>query len=149
MLYIVFLFFCNCQVGQYLLTLPQHLEPLLLAPSTPLRTALRLCDERYANENAASADVLLSLLADETCALYEEQIGRICTLSTAGAKQLATDIEYLCSVLEELGLGMSVYLQQAATLLRAPADAYLTLSAGCDPELVTAIRQMRNLVSME
>lgn len=137
------------QVGQYLLTLPQHLEPLLLAPSPPLRAALRLSDERYASEAVASADVLLSLLVDETCALYEEQIGRICTLSTAGAKQLATDIEYLGSVLEELGLGLGVHLQQTATLLRAAPDAYLTLSAGCDPKLVTAIRQMRNIVSME
>lgn len=136
------------QVGQYLLTLPQHLEPLLLAPSSQLQVALELSEERYAR-NIPSADVLLSLLVEETCAMYEEQISQICELSTTGAKQLATNIEYLGSVLEELGLGLSVHLQQTATLLRAPADQYLTQSAGFDPKLVTGIRQMRNIVSME
>lgn len=150
------------EVGQYLLTMPQHLEPLLLRPSGPLRAALELCDSRYGGgeqqqqpdangggEEVASADVLLSLLVDETCAMYEEQIGRICGLSQAGAKQLATDVEYLGSVLEELGLGLGTRLQQTVTLLRASPENYLTLSAGCDPKMVTFIRQMRNIVSME
>lgn len=150
------------EVGQYLLTLPQHLEPLLLRPSAALRCALELCDARYSATStvaassssdaagaAVSADVLLSLLVDETCAMYEEQIARIPTLSAAGAKQLATDVEYLGSVLEELGLGLGGRLQQTVQLLRASPETYLTTSAGCDPKLVTGIRQMRNIVSME
>lgn len=148
------------EVGQYLLTLPQHLEPLLLRPSAALRGALELCDARYSATTTApsgsdaagaavSADVLLSLLVDETCAMYEEQIARIPALSAAGSKQLATDVEYLGSVLEELGLGLGGRLQQTVQLLRASPEAYLTTSAGCDPKLVTGIRQMRNIVSME
>lgn len=138
------------QVGQYLLTLPQHLEPLLLSPADNLLLALALCDDRYgAVAGQPGADVLLSLLVDETCAAYEQQIAHICELSGAGAKQVATDIDYLGSVLEELGLQLDTHLQQTAALLRAPADQYLTLSAGCDPKLVTAIRQMRNIVSKE
>lgn len=136
------------QVGQYLLTLPQHLEPLLLAPTQSLKFALELCDDKYST-NMASADVLLSLLVDECCALYEEQIAQICQLSPADSKQLATDIEYLGSVLEELGLCLGSHLQQTAALLRAPPENYLQLSAGCDPKLVTGIRQMRQIVSME
>lgn len=57
--------------------------------------------------------------------------------------------EYLGSVLEELGLTLNSHLQQIAALLRAPSENYLSLSAGCDPKLVTAIRQMRNLISTE
>lgn len=141
------------QVGQYLLTLPQHLEPLLLSPTDNLLLALSLCDDRYGGgdggDGQPGADVLLSLLVDETCAAYEQQIAHICELSGSAAKQVATDIEYLGSVLEELGLALDTQLQQTAALLRAPADQYLTLSTGCDPKLVTAIRQMRNIVSKE
>lgn len=137
------------EVGQYLLMLPQHLEPVLLRPAPALREALELCDERYQQPHVAGADVLLALLVDETCAMYEEQIGRIGGVSAAGAKQLATDVEYLGSVLEELGLGLGTRLQQTVTLLRAAPESYLALSAGCDPKLVTGIRQMRNIASME
>lgn len=132
--------------------MPQHLEPLLLTPSHQLKSALELCDERYdrvGTTNEASADILLSLVTEECCALYVEQIGKICEISTFGAKQLACDIEYLGSVLEELGHSLSTNLQQMITLLRAPADNYLALSAGCDPRLVTAVRQMRKILSKE
>lgn len=139
-----------------MLTLPQHLEPLLLTPNQQLKLALELCDDRYARNsgnteepNEPSADILLSLLAEECCALYAERISQVCEISTFGAKQIACDIEYLGSVLEELGLSLSPHLQQLITLLRAPNENYLTVSAGCDPRLVTAIRQMRNIVSKE
>lgn len=137
---------------QYLLTLPQHLEPLLLTPSHQLKSALELCDDRYgraASTNEACADILLSLVADECCAMYAEKIIKTSELSAAGAKQLACDIEYLGSVLDELGLSSTQNLQQMITLLRAPADNYLALSVGCDPRLVTTIRQMRKILSKD
>lgn len=140
-------------IGQYFLTLPQHLEPLLLTPNVQLKSALELCDERYGRAqgaaNEACADVLLALLVDECCAMYSEQITQICQLSNQAAKQLACDIEYLSSVVEELGLSLNGNLQQTVKLLRAPADNYLVTSAGCDPRLVTAIRQKRNIVSKD
>lgn len=129
-----------------MLTLPQHLEPLLLSPSTHLKLALELCDTKY-TQNIPSTDVLLSLLVDECCAMYEDQITQICSLSTTGSKQIATDIEYLGNVLEELGLPLSNRLRQTVTLLRAPQETYLSSSAGCDPKLVSSIRQMRNIIS--
>lgn len=136
------------EIGQYLLTLPQHLEPLLLSPSVQLRSALEQCDDRYAT-SVASADVLLSLLSDECCALYEEKINQISTIDTVAAKQLATDIEYLGSVLDELSLSLDKRLQQTIILLRASPENYLTESSGCDPKLVTGIRQIRNIISTE
>lgn len=135
-----------------MLTLPQHLEPLLLTPSQQLKSALELCDERYARigtTNEASADILLSLVTEECCALYVERIGKVGEISASGTKQMACDIEYLGSVLEELGLSLSTNLQQIITLLRAPAENYLALSSGCNPRLVTAIRQMRKIKSKE
>lgn len=132
------------------MTLPQHLEPLLLTPSQQLKSALELCDERYGRVNPtheASADILLSLVTDECCALYVERIGKIERIDTYGSKQIACDIEYLGEVLKELGLSLSTNLEHIIILLRAPAENYLTLSTGCDPRLVTAIRQMRKIVS--
>ena len=139
-------------IYQYLLTLPQHLEPLLLTPSQQLKSALELCDQRYGRvgtTHEASADILLSLVTEECCALYVERIGKICEINTYGARQLTCDIEYLGEVLKELGHSSSTSLQQIITLLRAPAENYLALSTGCDPRLVTAIRQMRKIVSKD
>lgn len=132
------------EIGQFLLTLPQHLEPLLLQPAQPLRIALELSDESY-KENIPSADILLSIIADETCSVYQLKIRQIVSISDSEAKQLATDIEYLGSVLEELGLTLSSHLKQTVQLLKAKPQSYLAASSGADPKLVTSIRQMRNI----
>lgn len=87
-------------------------------------------------------------MTEECCALYEQRIRKIEQITTYGAKQLACDIEYLGSVLEELGYSTSTTLQQYTTLLRAPSDTYFALSNGCDPKLVTCVRQMRKIVSI-
>lgn len=136
------------QIGQYLLTLPQHLEPLLLAPSPVLKQALEMCNINY-SQPTPSADILLSLVVTQCCVLYQTQILQIKNLNTAMARQLAVDIEYLRSVVEELGLALSITLNQIHTLLKAEPENYLALSAGCEPRLVTAIRQMRNIISKQ
>lgn len=135
------------EIGQYLLTLPQHLEPLLLSPAPPLKTALEMSENNY-QQNIPSADVLLSLVADETCALFQEKISKITKISDDfGAKQLATDIEYLQSILEELGLSIWSQLKSTAVLMKVKTDNYSAQSTGMDPRLVTFIRQMRNIIS--
>ncbi|XP_075166346.1 conserved oligomeric Golgi complex subunit 7 [Haematobia irritans] len=139
---------CITQIGQYLLTLPQHLEPLLLSPSALLKIALEMCNIKYA-QPIPSADILLSLVVAQCCVLYQSQILQIKSLSNASSKQLAVDIEYLSSVVEELGLTLNSSLQQILTLLKASPENYLSLSAGCEPRLVTAIRQMRNIISTQ
>lgn len=132
------------EIGQFLLTLPQNLEPLLLNPAKPLKLALEMSDASY-KDNIPSADILLSLIADETCALYQEKVLQILSIGDGGAKQLATDIEYLGSVLEELGLVISTQLKQIAQLLKVKSENYLSISSGIDPRLVAALRQMRNV----
>lgn len=132
------------EIGQFLLTLPQNLEPLLLNPAKPLKLALDMSDPSY-KDNIPSADILLSLVADETCALYQEKVMQVSVIGDGGAKQLATDIEYLGSVLEELGLTISSQLKQIAQLLKIKGENYLTVSSGIDARLVARIRQMRNI----
>ncbi|KAH8278840.1 hypothetical protein KR018_010222 [Drosophila ironensis] len=136
------------QIGQYLLTLPQHLEPLLLSPSALLKQALEVCNIKY-TQAIPCADILLSLVVEQCCVLYQTQILQIKSLPASAATQLSVDIEYLSNVLEELGLSINLQLGQILTLLKAAPDQYLTLSSGCEPRLVTAIRQMRNIISTQ
>lgn len=139
------------QIGQYLLTLPQHLEPLLLSPTPLLKTALEICNIKYAQteQNSCSADVMLSLIVEQCCLLYQNQILQLKTISNAGAYQLSVDITYLGSVVEELGLTLNTHLMQINTLMKASAENYLNASIGCEPRLVAAIRQMRNIISTQ
>ncbi|XP_067630847.1 conserved oligomeric Golgi complex subunit 7 [Eurosta solidaginis] len=140
---------CITQIGQYLLTLPQHLEPLLFTPSPLLKQALEICNIKYTQSSIPCADTLLSLVVEQCCHLYQSQILQIKNLPLTSAKQFAVDIEYLSNVVEELGLSISTNLSQILILLKANPDNYLALSGGCEPRLVTAIRQMRNIVSTQ
>lgn len=134
------------QIGQYLLTLPQHLEPLLLSPSKLLHTGLEMCNEKY-SQSVPCSDVLLSLVVEQCCHMFLNRVLQMKSLNPTEAKQISVDIEYLKNIIEDLGLTTTVHLQQILTLLQAPAESYLQLSSGCEPRLVTAVRQMRNFKS--
>lgn len=132
------------QIGQYLMTLPQHLEPFLMRDNPALTLALSIA---VSDGVGASADLLLAGVACTTCLIYCDCILGISQLSTSACKQLATDIDYLGNVLEDLGLSLSDQLSQLSTLLRIPVDDYQTQSSGCQPKLVAAVRQMREITT--
>ncbi|XP_026292133.1 conserved oligomeric Golgi complex subunit 7 isoform X1 [Frankliniella occidentalis] len=132
------------QVGQYLMTLPQHLEPFLLRDNPALTLALSVA---VSDIVGGSADLLLAGVARTTCLTYCDRILGISQLSASACKQLATDIDYLGNVLEDLGLCISDQLSQLSTLLRIPADDYQAQSSGCQPKLVAAVRQMREITT--
>jgi len=77
------------QIGQYLMTLPQHLEPFLLRDNPALTLALNVA---VSNAGHAGADLLLAGVARSTCQTYCDQILGISMLSPSASKQLATDI---------------------------------------------------------
>lgn len=161
------------QVGQYLMTLPQHLEPFLLRENPSLTQALKAADPQYAQSSTESGftGILLEIIAKETCQMFLDQTLGICQLSSAACKQLATDIgmylcikklnikniffsflictiyfaDYLGNVLEELGLSLSENLQHMSLLLRLPPEDYQKGSSGCNARVVAAVRQMRNI----
>ncbi|KAK7872478.1 hypothetical protein R5R35_014269 [Gryllus longicercus] len=142
------------QIGQYLMTLPQHMEPFLLRDNPALAMALTVADAEYdassskgQTEGEGYADVLLGLVARGTCQTFCECILGIGELSPGGCKQLATDIDYLGNVLEDLGLPLSEPLAQLALLLRVNPSEYHSKSSGSAPRLVAAVRQMRNITS--
>ncbi|GLH07427.1 Conserved oligomeric Golgi complex subunit 7 [Gryllus bimaculatus] len=142
------------KIGQYLMTLPQHMEPFLLRDNPALAMALTVADAEYdassskgQTEGEGYADVLLGLVARGTCQTFCECILGIGELSPGGCKQLATDIDYLGNVLEDLGLALSEPLAQLALLLRVNPSEYHSKSSGSAPRLVAAVRQMRNITS--
>jgi len=97
------------QIGQYLLTLPQHLEPLLLKPINTLKMTLELSNSKY-NKNIPCADVLLSLIVDDCCLMLQEYILQICNLNINDSKQLATDIGNAIILINKFKLSLLLLL---------------------------------------
>ncbi|TMW45657.1 hypothetical protein DOY81_009265 [Sarcophaga bullata] len=116
------------QIGQYLLTLPQHLEPLLLSPSALLKQALEMCHIKY-SQPIPSADILLSLVVAQCCVLYQSQILQIKSLSNSASKQLSVDIEYLAKRCRRIRFNTEYFANTNIDLLKAPPENYLSLSA--------------------
>ncbi|KAI5746376.1 hypothetical protein M8J77_002971 [Diaphorina citri] len=135
------------QIGEYLLTLPQHLEPFLLNENPSLSKALECADSEYKTETGGGpANILLGMLARGTCQALCDRILATQKLSAVACKQLITDIDYLNNVLEELGVDLTETLQQILTLLRLEPAEYHQQSIGCSHKLVASIREMRSLV---
>lgn len=80
------------EIGQYLMMLPQPLEPFLLSPSKELRLALETALEEKYGRDEPCGNVLLALIAEDTCALFLEQVVKMPELTNGVSKQLATDI---------------------------------------------------------
>ena len=89
------------QVGLYLMTLPQHLEPYMTNENPPLARALQervfpfcagIRSKESENESNTPADFLLSCISRATCQTYQDHILQIPALSINSTKQLYTDI---------------------------------------------------------
>ncbi|CAM1154693.1 COG7 (predicted) [Pycnogonum litorale] len=137
------------QIGQHLITLPQHIEPFVVDDNPALSLALKNGKLPYIMDQNSShlADVLLGSLAQGTTQTYCETIIRINQLTSASTKQLITDIDYLFNVLDDLGLkpGDVDPLQVALKLLEAGRDQFSIVSHSKPAHLVSAIRRMRNI----
>ncbi|CAI5492641.1 unnamed protein product [Closterium sp. Naga37s-1] len=109
-------------VGEYLLTLPQQLEPLAVAASEAAPSLLLQASASGASAGGESATPTaageedagayfvrewMTKVADGATSLFVEQIWAIPEVSDRGAQQLAADIEYLCSVLSVLYVAAS------------------------------------------
>lgn len=151
------------QIGQYLMTLPQHLEPYMTSENPALARALQERVFPYCagvsstgnvtggeegdshEEHNTPADFLLSCVARATCQTYQEHMLRIPQLTNNSTKQLYTDIGYLGDILEDLGHPLTEGLKSVSALLRLPPKEFGAASAQEPQKLVSAVRQMRNL----
>lgn len=142
------------QIGQYLMTVPLHIEPFSMQDNPAVRAGLKFgklphSTERDLVQGDHIADYLLSCIAARTCSTYADQVLRIAQVTTYGARQLATDIDYLCNVLDDLGIHPSDNLVAISDLLKAPAETYAAAADGKPAKIVSAIRGLRNLSLVE
>ncbi|XP_026499513.2 conserved oligomeric Golgi complex subunit 7 [Vanessa tameamea] len=87
------------EIGQYLMTLPQHLEMYLSENQAPWQFLTELCTH--------------------TCEVYAEKILNIQNMDALGTKRCLTDIVYLSSVVEDLGSSITPALKNLEKSLRA------------------------------
>ncbi|KAL5701663.1 Golgi transport complex subunit 7 [Ranunculus cassubicifolius] len=100
-------------VGEYLLTLPQQLEPLAEGISNSDTTT---------DEAQFFATEWMFKVAEGATVLYMEQLRGIQEVSESGAQQLAADIEYLSNVLSALSMPIPPVLATFHTCFSTPSD---------------------------
>ncbi|XP_060062709.1 conserved oligomeric Golgi complex subunit 7-like isoform X2 [Ylistrum balloti] len=136
------------KIGQYMMTLPQHLEPFTMQDNPAVIVALKHGRLPYTDEMELpehTADLWLESIARGTMHFYCEEILKIHELTTHATKQLTTDIDYLCNVLEDLGLHMSETLKNIDKLLKASPDDYHDVTENMPQRLAHAISGMRRI----
>ncbi|PUZ59564.1 hypothetical protein GQ55_4G052300 [Panicum hallii var. hallii] len=100
-------------VGEYLLTLPQQLEPLAEGISG---------NEAGNDEAQFFATEWIFKVAEGATALFMEQLRGIHYITDRGAQQLAADIEYLNNVLSALSMPIPPFLSTFHACLSTPRD---------------------------
>ncbi|KAH0631726.1 hypothetical protein JD844_019476 [Phrynosoma platyrhinos] len=147
-------------IGQYLLSLPLHLEPFVTQEDSALELALHAGKLPFPPEQGDElpeldnmADYWLGSLARATMQTYCEIILQIPELTPHSTKQLATDIEmaicalsdYLANVMDALGLQPSKALQNTVTLLKTKPEDYKQVAKNFPRRLASTIAAMRGL----
>ncbi|XP_054850708.1 conserved oligomeric Golgi complex subunit 7 isoform X2 [Eublepharis macularius] len=139
-------------IGQYLMSLPLHLEPFVTQEDSALELALHMGKLPFPPEQGDElpeldnmADYWLGSLARATMQTYCEVILQIPKLTPHATKQLATDIDYLVNVLDALGLQPSKALQHTLLLLKAKPEEYKQAAKPVPRRLASTIAAMRGL----
>uniref|UniRef100_K7FLE2 Conserved oligomeric Golgi complex subunit 7 n=1 Tax=Pelodiscus sinensis TaxID=13735 RepID=K7FLE2_PELSI len=139
-------------IGQYIMSLPLHLEPFVTQEDSALELALHAGKLPYPPEQGDElpeldnmADYWLGSIARATMQTYCEVILQIPELTLHSAKQLATDIDYLINVMDALGLQPSKTLQNIVTLLKTKPEDYRQIAKSLPRRLASTIATMRSL----
>jgi len=94
------------QLGDYLLLLPQQLEPFFAEENTPLDTALKQVDfsqfPGMTDDVEGDAFAWLTCICQSTMFSLVEVILRIPSLTGPGCKQLCSDVSYISNVMGAL-----------------------------------------------
>ncbi|KAJ7984548.1 hypothetical protein DPEC_G00355940 [Dallia pectoralis] len=139
-------------IGQYIMSLPLHLEPFVTQEDPALELALHAGKLPFPPEQGDdlpeldnTADYWLGSIARATMQTYCDAILLIPELTGHSTKQLATDIDYLSNVMDALGLQPSRTLQQILTLLRAKPEEYRQTAKLLPRRLVSTVAVLRGL----
>ncbi|KYO41074.1 conserved oligomeric Golgi complex subunit 7 isoform X1 [Alligator mississippiensis] len=139
-------------IGQYIMSLPLHLEPFVTQEDSALELALHAGKLPYPPEQGDElpeldnmADYWLGSIARATMQTYCEVILQISELTVHSTKQLATDIDYLINVMDALGLQPSRTLQNIVTLLKIKPEDYRQTAKSMPRRLASNVATMRGL----
>lgn len=139
-------------IGQYLMSLPLHLEPFVTQEDPALEMALHAGKLPFPPEQGDdlgeldnTADYWLGSIARATMQTYCDAILLIPQLSPHSTKQLATDIDYLSNVMDALGLQPSRTLQHIVTLLRAKPEEFRQTAKLLPRRLSSTIAALRGI----
>jgi len=137
------------QTGEYLMTLPQHLEPYMSGDMSHLSRAFRVGEFPGATAGAGDADApvdfILGCIAASTCTNYLTHLAKVPTLNNNSAKQLGVDIGYLGDILDDLGHPLSPDLTNASALLKMPLANFSGESSAYPAKSVQLVRTLRNI----
>ncbi|KAL3051340.1 hypothetical protein OYC64_001575 [Pagothenia borchgrevinki] len=139
-------------IGQYLMSLPLHLEPFVTQEDPALEMALHAGKLPFPPEQGDdlpeldnTADYWLGSIARATMQTYCDSILLIPQLGPHSTKQLATDIDYLSNVMDALGLQPSRGLQHIVTLLRAKPEDFRQTAKLLPRRLASTIAAVRHI----
>uniref|UniRef100_G5E7U7 Conserved oligomeric Golgi complex subunit 7 n=1 Tax=Meleagris gallopavo TaxID=9103 RepID=G5E7U7_MELGA len=139
-------------IGQYIMSLPLHLEPFVTQEDSALELALHAGKLPYPPEQGDElpeldnmADYWLGSIARATMQTYCEVILQIPELTVHSTKQLSTDTDYLINVMDALGLQPSRTLQNIVTLLKAKPEDYRQAAKSVPRRMASSIAAMRGL----
>ncbi|OCT61633.1 conserved oligomeric Golgi complex subunit 7 [Xenopus laevis] len=139
-------------IGQYLMSLPLHLEPFVTPEDSTLELALHAGKLPFPPEQGEEtpeldnmADYWLGSLARATMQTYCDVTLQISVLTPHTTKQLATDIDYLINVMDALGLQPTRTVQHIVALLKAKPEEYRQVAKGLPRKLSSSIAAMRSL----
>ncbi|XP_028989396.1 conserved oligomeric Golgi complex subunit 7 [Betta splendens] len=139
-------------IGQFLMSLPLHLEPFVTQEDPALEMALHAGKLPFPPEQGDdlpeldnTADYWLGSIARATMQTYCDAILLIPHLSAHSTKQLATDIDYLSNVMDALGLQPSRTLQHIVTLLRTKPEDYRQTAKVLPRRVASTIAAIRSI----
>ena len=138
------------KIGQYLLTLPQNFEPFTMQDNANLIVALHKGKLPYLDVKDLSDDITtcwLDSIANATAITFTDEILNIQqqTISVNSQRQLIIDIEFICSVFEDVGLKEYTNLLDILQLLKCSIDNFEETSKNKSARIVSTIKRMRNI----
>ncbi|XP_065068416.1 conserved oligomeric Golgi complex subunit 7-like [Rhopilema esculentum] len=142
---------CITDVGDYLLTLPQQLEPFFTQDNTFLSTALKAGQIPYTDQQDSGEEddhFWLIGFARGTMDHFIDNVLKIVELKSKNAtRQLIADIDYLCNIFEAVEVHPSSELKAIKELLAADQESFHSVAAeiSADANIVSEIAKMRNI----
>ncbi|OQR67386.1 conserved oligomeric Golgi complex subunit 7-like [Tropilaelaps mercedesae] len=127
------------QIGQYLMTLPQYMEISQHSPADEE-------DLVGAGSGSGGGSWMLELACREVSNITINEVMQLASLPDFTCHQLATDLGYLCDVLDDLSFAeITQPLQELKALLSCSTEEFAATSKGKPMQIVHMIKTARKI----